>query len=110
MRVWDLCSGTGSVSRVWADAGHETMTLDSDRKCTPDICADILTWEYTSFSLEPPDVIWCSPPCIMYSRARTHAKTPRDLEGADAIVQRCLDIIDFWRPKFWIIENLRRGS
>ena len=110
MRVWDLCSGTGSVSRVWADAGHETLTLDVSRKCAqPDICADILTWEYTDFSLAPPDVIWCSPPCIMYSRARTHAKTPRDLDGADALVQRCLDIIDFWHPRFWILENPQTG-
>ena len=90
MRVWDLCSGTGSVSRVWADAGHETLTLDADRKCQADICADILTWEYTDFSLDPPDVIWCSP-------------------RADAIVQRCLDIIAFWRPRFWILENPQTG-
>ena len=57
MRFWDLCSGTGSVSRVWADAGHETLTLDADRKCAPDVCADILAWEYTDFSLEHPDFI-----------------------------------------------------
>ena len=109
MRVWDLCSGTGNVSRVLTDAGHETLTLDIDRKCAPDVCADILTWEYTDFSLEPPDVIWCSPLCTHYSKARTRAKTPRDLEGADAIVQRCLDIIAFWRPRFWIIENPQTG-
>ena len=109
MRIWDLCSGTGSVSKVWADAGHETLTLDLDRKCAPDICADILTWEYTSFSLDCPDFIWCSPPCTQYSKARTRAKTPRDLEGADAIVQRCLDIIAYWKPRFWVIENPQTG-
>ena len=38
MRFWDSCSGAGSVSRVWADAGHETLTLDLDRKCAPDEC------------------------------------------------------------------------
>ena len=109
MRIWDLCSGTGSVSKVWADAGHETLTLDLDRKCAPDICADILSWEHTDFSLAPPDVIWCSPPCTQYSRARTRAKTPRDLEMADKIVQRCLDIIAYWKPRFWIIENPQTG-
>ena len=109
MRFWDICSGTGSVSRVWADAGHETMTLDVDRKCQADVCQDILTWDYTCFSLEPPDVIWCSPPCTQYSKARTRALTPRDLDGADAIVQRCLDIIAYWKPRFWIIENPQTG-
>ena len=109
MRIWDVCSGTGSVSRVWRDAGHETLTLDIDAKCSPDICTDLMSWDYTDFSLEPPDVIWCSPPCTQYSRARTRAKVPRDLEGADAIVQRCLDIIRFWRPRFWFIENPQTG-
>ena len=109
MRCWDICSGTGSVSRVWADAGHETLTLDSDPRCGADVCQDLLSWEYTYFGLEAPDVIWCSPPCTQYSIARSRAKTPRDLEGADALVQRCLDIISFWSPKYWFIENPQTG-
>jgi len=109
MRCWDICSGTGSVSRVWADAGHETLTLDSDPRCGADVCQDLLSWEYTYFGLEPPDVIWCSPPCTQYSIARSKAKTPRDLEGSDAIVQRCLDIIRYWRPRYWVIENPQTG-
>ena len=109
MRIWDLCSGTGSVSRVWREAGHETLTLDIDPKCSPGICQDIMTWEYTYFGLGPPDLIWCSPTCTQYSIARSKAKTPRDLEGADAIVQRCLGIIAYWRPKYWVIENPQTG-
>ena len=109
MRIWDICCGTKSVSNVWREAGHQTLTLDIDPKCMPDICTDIMSWEYTYFGLEPPDVIWCSPPCTHYSIARTNAKTPRDLEGSDKIVQRCLDIIAYWRPKFWIIENPQTG-
>ena len=109
MRFWDICCGTKSVSNVWRDAGHETLTLDIDPRCSPDICTDLLSWEYTDFSLEPPDFIWCSPPCTQYSIARTRAKTPRDLEGSDAVVQRCLDIIRYWRPRYWIIENPASG-
>ena len=109
MRLWEICSGTGSVGLPWREAGHEVMSLDNDPKCGADVCQDLLTWEYTDFSLEQPDVIWCSPPCTHYSIARTTAKTPRDLEGSDKIVQRCLDIIAYWRPKFWIIENPQTG-
>jgi len=109
MRIWDICCGTGSVSRVWREAGHQTLTLDIDPKCEPDICTDLMTWEYTYFGLEPPDVIWCSPPCTHYSIARTRAKTPRDLKGSDKIVQRCLDIIAYWRPRYWFIENPQTG-
>ena len=109
MRIWDICCGTKSVSNVWRENGHEILTLDIDPKCEPDICQDIMTWEYTDFGLDDPDVIWCSPPCTMYSIARTKAKTPRDLQSSDAIVQRCLDIIAYWRPKYWFIENPQTG-
>ena len=105
MRLWELCSGTGSVGKPWREAGHEVLSLDIDPKSEADITCDILSWEYTDFALEPPDVIWCSPPCTQYSIARSKAKTPRDLEGADAIVQRCKDIIRYWNPKIWFIEN-----
>ena len=84
------------------------MSLDIDPKTGADVICDLLTWEYTD-SLEPPAVIWCSPPCTMYSRARTRAKTPRDLEGADKLVQRCLDIIAYWKPKVWFMENPQTG-
>ena len=109
MRIWDICCGTKSVSNVWKDHGHETLTLDIDPKCMPDICTDLMTWEYTDFGLEPPDAIWCSPPCTHYSIARTKAKTPRDLIGSDAMVQRCLDIIAYWRPTYWVLENPQTG-
>jgi len=109
MRIWDICCGTKSVSNVWKENGHETLTLDIDPKCMPDICTDIMSWEYTDFGLPDPDFIWCSPPCTHYSIARTNAKTPRDLEGSDAIVQQCLDIIAFWRPRYWVIENPQTG-
>ena len=105
MRIWDLCSGTGSVSRVWREAGHETLTVDYNPKCGADICTDLMTWDYTDFALEPPDFIWCSPDCTQYSIARTRAKTPRDLINSDRLVQSCLDIIQYWRPRYWVIEN-----
>ena len=109
MLIWDICCGTKSVSNVWRDAGHQAMTLDMDPKCGADITTDIMSLDYTDFSLEPPDFIWCSPPCTHYSIARSKAKTPRDLEGSDAIVQRCLDIIHYWKPKYWVIENPQTG-
>ena len=109
MRIWDICCGTKSVSNVWRDAGHETLTLDIDPKCMPDICIDLMAWEYTDFGLAPLDFVHFSPPCTQYSIARSKAKTPRDLDGADALVQRCLDIIAYWRPRYWFLENPQTG-
>ena len=59
----------------------------------------------------PPRVncIWASPPCTHYSRARTKAKTPRDLDGSDAFVQKVLDIIDHYGAPDWFMENPESG-
>ena len=46
----------------------------------------------------------------MYSKARTRAKTPRHLEGSDLIVQRCVDIIGYWKPRFWATENAQMST
>ena len=54
------------------------------------------------------DLLWASPLCTHYSRARTMAKTPRDLEGSDALVRKCLDLAD--SPfSYYFIENPEIG-
>ena len=55
------------------------------------------------------DFIWDSPPCTHYSIARTTAKTPRDFEGADAIVAKTLEIIEYFDPPLWLMENPQTG-
>ena len=55
------------------------------------------------------DVVWASPDCVQYSIARTRAKTPRDFEKADKLVQSCLDIIEHLKPQLWFIENPDTG-
>ena len=45
-RLLDLFTGTGSVARVAEELGYEVHTLDIDRRCKPDICADILEFDY----------------------------------------------------------------
>ena len=49
--------------------------------------------------------IWASPPCTQYSIARSYAKTPRDLVGADSIVRACMNIIECLQPVRWAMEN-----
>ena len=85
------------------------ISLDSDSKAAATISVDILDWDFTVFPPGHFDAIWASPPCTEYSRARTVAKTPRNLDLADALVQRALDIIAYFKPKAWWIENLWTG-
>ena len=44
----DLFSGTKSVTEALRGLGYQVVTLDSDPKTGPDICVDILQWNYRS--------------------------------------------------------------
>ena len=108
MRFLNLCSGTQSVSEPFERNGWEVVNVDWDAKHKPTHQVDITTWT-------PPyedghfDVIWASPDCTQYSRARTTAKTPRDLVRADILVAACLRIIEQLQPKVWFLENPDSG-
>ena len=101
----ELFSGTGSVGKVAESMGYTVVSLDRDMEAT--IQTDIMNWDYQNFPKPVIDVIWASPPCTEYSRAKTCGI--RDIEGANAIVRRTLDIIDYFKPKYWIIENPQTG-
>jgi len=99
----ELFSGTGSVGKAFKQLGWLVTSLDIEG--TPDIKLDILDWRYQELPPSYFDAIHASPPCTQYSKARTTAKTPRDLDGADKLVQKTLEIIAYLNPSVWIIEN-----
>jgi hypothetical protein len=68
-----------------------------------------LDWDYTIFPPGHFDFVWGSPPCTEYSAARTRAKRPRDLDGADALVRKTLEIIEYFAPPLWLLENPQTG-
>ena len=109
MRLLELFSGTGSVGAVFAAQGWEVTSLDIDPKTQATIHENILTWDHTQFSPGHFDAIWASPCCTHYSRARTSAKTPRNLELADSLVLRSLELINYFNPQAWFIENPQTG-
>ena len=105
-----LCSGTGSVGEPFREGGWEITDVDWDGRFGAEIQTDITTWDYKA-AFEPGhfDIVWASPDCRMYSIARTRAKTPRDFEKSDKLVQACIDIIEYLEPRLWFIENPDSG-
>ena len=105
MKLLELFSGTQSVGKVARELGFEVVCLDRDMEA--DIKCDIMDWDYHVYEPGSFDVIWASPPCTEYSRAKTVGV--RKIEMANAIVQRTLDICFYFQPKYVIIENPQTG-
>ncbi len=105
----ELFCGTKSISKVFEQHGWKCTSLDWDPKMQPTICCNILDVT-PEMILEHgrPDVIWASPLCTHYSRARTTALTPRDLEGSDKLVQKVLDLAKHFDVPFFM-ENPHSG-
>ena len=107
MRLLELFSGTGSIGRAFRSQGWEVHSLDIEPGAT--IVSDIMHWDYRQLPPGHYDFIWASPPCTEYSIARTRAKRPRDFERADAVVEKTLEIIEYFAPIFWLLENPQTG-
>ena len=103
-KLLELFSGTKSVSKVAEELGFDVVSLDLR---DADINCDILLWDYTIFPPGTFDVVWASPPCTEYSRAKTVGV--RDIEHANQIVLKTLEIIHYFNPTYWVIENPQTG-
>lgn len=104
-RLLELFCGTKSVGRAFEALGWEVVSVDIVASFNPTIVADIKTWDPSCFPVGHFAAVHASPPCTAYSAARTTAKTPRDLDGSDALVKKTMQIMEYYDPLIWIIEN-----
>ena len=105
MKLLELFSGTKSASKVLIQLypDLESVSLDFCPKYQPDILIDILEWDYTFYPRNYFDIVWASPNCKEYSRAKTVGV--RDFEYADRMVKKTLEIIKYFNPTYWFLEN-----
>ena len=104
MKLLELFSGTKSVGKVAEKLGYDITSLDLKNA---DINTDILEWDYKQYPIGYFDIIWASPPCTEYSEAKSRGN--RNIEYANQIVLKTLEIIHYLQPTYYILENPQTG-
>ena len=107
-RALHLFSGrSGLVEESLALWGYSVTRLDQKFRDV-EICCDIMDWDFRAeFAPGHFHLIASGPPCTEYSVAKTVGV--RNLDWADQLVRRTKEIIDYFNPPVWLIENPRTG-
>jgi site-specific DNA-cytosine methylase len=128
LKVLELFSGTGSIGKVCKELNWEVISLDFLSKWEPDIVADILEWDYKVYPPNTFDIVWGSPPCAEYSSVKnswigrevidgktkeryiyTREIQEEKMKQSDKLVLKVFEIIDYFKPKYWFMENPNTG-
>ena len=97
MKFLELFSGTESVGKVAERSCYDVISLYLRNAV---INCNILDWDYTTYPIGYFDLIWASPPCTEYSKAKTVGV--RNLELANEIVHGTIEIINYLKPIYYI--------
>ena len=120
MKVLELFSGTKSVGKVCDKLGWSSVSVDMILPA--DHQEDIMNFDYKQYPKDTFDMIWASPPCQGYSNLqyiwigrmkKDGLFTKEDLENnmndADKLVSKTLEIIEYFDCKYWFLENPQTG-
>ena len=107
--VWDLCSGLGGWTEAFVQDGWIVIRIEIN----PELeyvpftrIWDVKDWIDWIDDLPHPDLIVASPPCPEFSCADWR-KDRNTFEPDMSIVKACLDIIDYIKPTWWVLENVK---
>ena len=106
LRVLILCSGTGHDARSFRRLfpGVKVDTLDSRPETNATIVANVLEWDYRAVPKGTYQIVYASPPCTPFSRAKNNASIEEQEFGA-RVALRCFEICTALATVTWIVEN-----
>ena len=113
--ILELFKGSGSITNYYKDDPNvEVISLDFDPKYKPDICCDIMNWDYKTYPVNHFDIIWASPECNIYSTLQ-YTHIGRKWKDKEHLIDeqkkhikfmlKTIEIIEYFNPDFYYIEN-----
>jgi len=122
MNVLELFSGTGSVGKVCEQLGWNVISVDNELPATHQI--DMMQFDYKQYPKDYFSIVWGSPPCTDYSTLQscwlgrkkangivyTREIMEENMKKADKLVLKTFEIIDYFNPELWCVENPQTGK
>ena len=126
MNALELFSGTQSIGKILKEKEYNVISVDITDykgKYIPTHKTDIMDFDYKQYPVGHFDIIHASPPCTAYS-ILTCSNLGRKVRGsiftkerqeddrckADIIVKKTIEIINYFKPRVWTMENPAGGQ
>jgi len=117
-RILDLCSGLGGASEAFVQAGCDVVRIELNELLAYvpfTATLDVKKWDEWLPDLGRFDVVIAAPPCLEFSDGfhspkSRYVRANGGVEGYEpdlSILQACLDIEDYLKPTWFILENVR---
>lgn len=94
---------TGNWSKFYKENGYEVIQVDIQKGI------NILEWDYTTIDKEKVYGILASVPCTDFAVSGARWFKEKDENGqtekSNKLVRKTKEIIDYFNPTFWVIEN-----
>jgi site-specific DNA-cytosine methylase len=116
IKVLELFSGTGSVGKVCKQLDWEIVSVDL--LLPADHQVNIMDFDYKQYPKDYFNIVWASPPCTNYSKLQdgwlgrmrkgqiyTKEIQEKEMSEDDKLVLKTFEIIDYFKPHYWFIEN-----